>query len=266
MIPRFDWWQLSTSATNAYLFRDLGDDERAQFVGLDPYAMKLDARHVPGYKTCGLANIQDCLKHDLAVILQTLEQILPDTGDLVGEPTEVGNISASSPSVPPHRQISISLPELAPPYENIAYAVTPMGFVSEGLRRDFWKYLLQPRILIRSETLKVSGKELWKQPLVEVRCAMARMNETRKTSATFDFGGGLPENLTVTIGLNNTPDLRKSIPTSADDPALYDEAAIPLDIQQLLPMPVTASIFFAPYSGMHSQNAPRFDFLTNRSL
>ncbi|KAJ4319442.1 hypothetical protein N0V84_006344 [Fusarium piperis] len=158
--------------------------------------MNLDNRNVPAYKTCDLAKKQDCIKQDLSIILQTLEQILPDSGDLVGETTRVGNISTTSPSVPPHRQLTISLPQLAAPYEDIAYAVTPMSFAAEGFRRDFEKYLLQSRILVRSNALKPSGKELWKQPLVEVRCAMARTNETSKTSATFDFGGGLPENFT----------------------------------------------------------------------
>ncbi|RSL69610.1 hypothetical protein CEP51_012308 [Fusarium floridanum] len=253
MIPRLDWWQLSTSATNAYLFRDLGDDERAQFVGQHPYTMHLNKGNIPGYKTCDVAKKQDCIKQDLDMILNTLEQILPESGDLVGETTRVGNISTTSPSVPPHRQLTITLPELAAPYEDIAYAVTPMGFVAEGFRRDFEKYLFKSKILIRSNALTISGKVQWKQPLVEVRCAMARTNETSTTSATFDFGGGLSKNFSVKIDSKSTPDLRKSMPKKPDDLAWYKEAAIPLDIQTLVPMPVTASIFFAP-------------FLTNLSL
>jgi hypothetical protein len=250
MLPRLDWWQLSTSATNAYLIRNWGVDERAQFVGLDPYAMKLDNRSIPGYKTCELAKKQDCINHDLSVILQTLEQIMPEGGDQVGQPTRVGNISTTSPPEPPHRQLTISLPEAEAPFDNIAYAVSPMAFVAEGFRRDFTQYLFQTRILIRSNALKLSGKELWKQPLVEVRCNMARMDHKSmksKMSATFDFGGGLPHNFTVKIDPQNTPDLRKSMPTKPDDLAWYNEAVIPLDIQHLLPMPVSASIFFVPY-------------------
>jgi hypothetical protein len=253
MIPRFDWWQLSESASLSLFWRSSFSEKWALVVERDPYPIKLESKHIPEPNACFISgdhdNNQTCVNRDLSPMLQDLGRIL----DHGLEPSLLTNISVSGAfPVGLDRPItlsadSITVSEDMGPDLELAYAATPMDFVAHSLGEDLIGEntgVQEPQLLLKSEALTVSGKERWKQPLVAVHCAkfdwLRGLNET---SAKFAFGD-FYNNITVSLNLNNTIELPKTI-TNDNKGASRLVASNFLDIQHLLPRPITASILLA---------------------
>ncbi|KAG7406293.1 hypothetical protein Forpe1208_v014510 [Fusarium oxysporum f. sp. rapae] len=240
MIPLYDWWEIpSPRFSSGY----------SAVVEQDPYTMKFESQHIPKYKTCGLVDNQTCVNQNLSMILQTLKPLI-SLSEMGPETIRLGNVSAPSSS-PPYRPITLSQATWDSETSfmgQLAYAVTPMDFISEtlGIDTDMIEMIdREPPTLMRSEALKLSGKEKWKQPLVAVHCSEVRWQPPSiETSLTFGFEERLYENLTVSLGINDTLDLLKSTPENIDDEYFHPLTTTILDIQHLLPAPISASMLF----------------------
>ncbi|KAH7129155.1 hypothetical protein EDB81DRAFT_764304 [Dactylonectria macrodidyma] len=175
----------------------------------DPYSTKFDSQQVLEHKTCVIIDDQTCVNQNLSTTLQILGTLFLQEQSFQGQ---------------------------------IAYAVTPMEFVLDSLAGDVFLYD-EPQTLIRSEALKPSGKEKWKQPLVAVHCAENRvLRSLNETSATFGLGDWLYDNFTVTLKFNNTLEFLKNISTDPDSEDYRPLNTTALDIQYLLPVLIIASM------------------------
>ncbi|RKK60878.1 hypothetical protein BFJ69_g17193 [Fusarium oxysporum] len=247
MIPRYDWWQLSESA-----FLSTYSKEKAFIVERDPYPMKFGSKQLPGPHACFNSgdpdNTQTCVNRDLSPMLQELGRII----DHGLEHPLLNNITVSGPFRNGlDRPITFSVNNFSyiePQLEESAFAVTPMDFVAHSLGEDvaMGGTVVQPPQLLKSEALTVSGKEKWKQPLVAVHCEnFDWRHKLNKTSAKFVFDDILYNKTTVSLDLNNTLKLLQNISINDDDGASRPVASLLLDIQHLLPVPITATILLA---------------------
>ncbi|KAH6894198.1 hypothetical protein B0T10DRAFT_456446 [Thelonectria olida] len=233
MIPRYDWWQVSLPPELPHY---------NHVVERDSFAVKLDSRHIPSDKYCSLVDNQPCVNQNLSTILQALKTLGPDT--IGSEPFLLGNVTAPSPFGPPHRQITLSAASLYSDESEgvMAYAVTPMEFIITSLNQNWVQDLVMfqmPQYLIKSEAMVPSGKEKWKQPLMAVHCVYVRlMQPFNKTSATFSFKETLYDGFTVTLDF-------KDFNGTFDVNIARSVKPMILNMQNLLPAPVAASILFA---------------------
>ncbi|KAJ0130933.1 hypothetical protein HZ326_25976 [Fusarium oxysporum f. sp. albedinis] len=253
MIPRYDWWQLSNSASLPLFWRSSFSEKWALVVERDPYPLKFESKHIPDPNACFISEVPDnnqtCVNRDLTPMLQELRRVL----DHAREPSLLTNISVSG-AFPGglDRPITLSVDSIPVseepgPLIELAYAVTPMDFVAHSLGEDVIgedTTVQEPRLLLKSEALTVSGKERWKQPLVAAHCAQFDwLRGLNETSATFDFDD-FYDNITVSLNLSSMIELPKTI-INDDNGASRLVASNFLNIQHLLPRPITASILFA---------------------
>ncbi|KAH7113671.1 hypothetical protein B0J13DRAFT_460701 [Dactylonectria estremocensis] len=246
MIPRYDWWQLSESAS-ATLFG--GSIPRGYaFVRGTPYPMELESANIRAPEDCHLYINQTCVNLNLDAILQSLTNTLMDSYTGLSSSTNV-----TVPSLPDgdygHRPITFGNDYFSPTNDSkyrgdSAYATTPMDIVARQLNND--AVISQaPRILFRSQALMLAGKEKWKQPLVTAHCAPSyRFRTMNQTSATFPFGDRLYKNFTISLDFDDI-DFLKDIPVNYGDELYHRTVISVLDIQHLLRVPITASILFA---------------------
>ncbi|KAF4421175.1 hypothetical protein F53441_14366 [Fusarium austroafricanum] len=256
MIPRYDWWQLPPVD---WELPGSHSPEYWPVVEYNPYLTKLESPYLKPDVRCLSSNNQTCANQDLARIPQTIKTFGVVTFNSDNEPPIIlGNITVPSLYAPPHRQLTLlanNFKEDA--YGTIAYVTTPMEFILDAFQVD--KFAPHgPQYLTKSEALKPSGKEKWKQPLVAAHCSFTNMGRPfNETSIYFDFGDIYYDKFTVTVELNDFNDSMEylmKIPTNAGDNATRSMSPVLLDIQHLLPVPVAASILFA-----HSYIEPKSD-------
>ncbi|KAH7159324.1 hypothetical protein DER46DRAFT_507962, partial [Fusarium sp. MPI-SDFR-AT-0072] len=251
MIPRFDWWELSMSLS------DLNISDYRLTVIRDPYAMKVASKHIPSEEFCPLVKNQTCVNQNLSMIFQTLERLEP--WELGPKPIQLGNITAPSPlSGLPHRQITLSTATFGG--GTMAYAATPMEFLTDGFQSDSWMFE-DGQYLIRSEAMVPTGRGKWKQPLVAVHCSYVNLiSPFNIKSPSFEFEDTLYDAFSVTadfVDFNGTVEYLMKIPTTAGGYVTRSVNPILLEIQHLLPVPVAASIFFAHSYTIPYQDQPK---------
>ncbi|KAL5603703.1 hypothetical protein FOVSG1_006453 [Fusarium oxysporum f. sp. vasinfectum] len=261
MIPRYDWWQVPPVNGSPH-----GSAEDRPVVEQNPYLKKFDSPYLKPDVRCYRMNNQTCVNQDLKTIPQTIKTFEVDTFNFENEPPILlGNITVTSLLAPPHRQFTLLANNFGEDaHGTIAYVTTPMEFVLDAFQNDDSKPL-GSQYLTKSEALKPSGKEMWKQPLVAAHCSFSSLvRPFNYTSTYFEFGDKYYDNFTVTVEFNDFNDSMEylmKIPTNAGDNITRSISPVLLDIQHLLPVPVSASILFA-----HSYIQPNYDPIQNRTI
>ncbi|EMT68722.1 hypothetical protein NOF04DRAFT_4890 [Fusarium oxysporum II5] len=240
MIPRYNWWQLP----------DVSAEDRP-VVEPNPYLRKFESPYLkPDLGCLSVFNNQTCANHDFETIsrvLQTLDITTIRSGN--APPIMMGNITVPSPMTPPHRQITLLVNSYGEEAGgSIAYATTPMEFILAGFKFDeFAPDGVQ--YLRKSEALKPSGSEKWKQPLVAAHCSFSYLRRPfNYTSTYFEFDDIYYDNFNVTVefsDFNDSMEYLMKIPTNAGDNVTRSMNPVLLDIRHLLPVPVATSIVFA---------------------
>ncbi|KAI5460239.1 hypothetical protein BGZ63DRAFT_426180 [Mariannaea sp. PMI_226] len=238
MIPRYDWWQLSESSNS---ISNLASGEY-DLVQRNPYSMKLESQHVRKDACTSLVAgklvNQTCENQNLSPILQI-------RGFLDYSPSD--SLLLRNISLPRNRAIAFAVDhssETSEDFWRLAYALTPMDFVVKSLVNERRLPYKKHPVLIKSEAATLFGKEKWKQPLVAVDCAPFYWQRTsNETSATFTFGSKLYDNFNVSLNFSDTLEKLKKLP--GDDAASHPTTSFFMDIQHVLPVPITASIIFA---------------------
>ncbi|RYC80739.1 hypothetical protein BFJ63_vAg16374 [Fusarium oxysporum f. sp. narcissi] len=252
MIPLYDWWQLPP--VNLYSY---GCDSAVcrPVVEQNPYLRKLESPYLKPDRRCLPVNNQTCVNQDLLTIVQAIKPLDVDTFSYTkpntNEPPFVmGNITLQSIYSMPRRQLTLLGNNFGgyPSHGTIAYVTTPMEFILDAFQSDEFRPY-EPQYLTKSEALKPSGREKWKQPLVAAHCAFSLLvRPFNHTSTYFEFGDIYYDNFTVTVefsDFNDSMEYLMNIPTNEGDNVTRSMSPVLLDIQHRLPIPVAASILFA---------------------
>ncbi|EXL39963.1 hypothetical protein FOCG_17465 [Fusarium oxysporum f. sp. radicis-lycopersici 26381] len=250
MIPRYDWWQVPPVDPGVFVTGTPPSVEDRPVVEQNPYLKKLESPYLKPDLRCLSINNQTCANQDLETITQMVKQLKVNILQSDAPPIIMGNITLPHYYAPPHRQISLFANHFGEKaLETMAYATTPMEFVLDAFQNGDASGLAGPPYLTKSEALKPSGREKWKQPLVAAHCSFSLLHRPfNYTSTYFEFGDIYYDNFSVAIEFNDFNDSIEylmKIPTNAGDNVTRSMSPVLLDIQHRLPIPVAASILFA---------------------